>query len=105
MCGISIILDFEGKAQLEHLQQMMGAIKHRGPDAESYVEKPFGNGKVFLGSNRLQIIDKDAHSNQPFVSQNGRYALMFNGEIYNYEELRNELLTSGVQFTDRKSVV
>ncbi len=101
MCGISMILDFDGKARTEHLQQMMQAIKHRGPDASQHMEKPFGKGIVFLGSNRLQIIDKDNNSNQPFLSQDGRYALIFNGEIYNYENLRNELLTSGVQFKTR----
>ncbi len=101
MCGISIILDFEEKARIGHIQQMMEAIKHRGPDASQHTERPFGNGRVFLGSNRLQIIDKDNHSNQPFLSQDGRYGLIFNGEIYNYETLRNELLTSGIQFTTR----
>ncbi len=96
-----MILDFEGNAQLEHLQQMMEAIKHRGPNASRHLEKFFGGGTLFLGSNRLQIIDKDSHSNQPFVSQDGRYALVFNGEIYNYEELRNELLAKGTRFTTR----
>jgi len=101
MCGISLILDFDRKAQPEQLQQMMEAIKHRGPDANDYIEKSFGAGQLFLGSNRLRIIDKDSHSNQPFASQDGRFALVFNGEIYNYEDLRNELLSSGVQFTTR----
>ncbi len=98
MCGISMILDFGGKVQPEHLQKMMDAIKHRGPDASHHMEKPFAKGKILLGSNRLQIIDKDSNSNQPFLTQDGRYALLFNGEIYNYEDLKNELLTSGVQF-------
>jgi len=101
MCGINMILDFGGKAQPAYLQKMMTAIKHRGPDASHHMEEPFGKGKVFLGSNRLQIIDKDSNSNQPFRSQDGRHALVFNGEIYNFEYLRNELLTSGVQFTTK----
>ncbi len=96
-----MILDFEGKARTAHIQQMMDAIKHRGPDASQHINKRFGNGNIFLGSNRLQVIDKDEHSNQPFLSQDGRYGLIFNGEIYNYEDLRNELLSSGIQFTTR----
>ncbi len=101
MCGISMILDFDRKAQPEHIQQMMNAIKHRGPDAESFLKKPLGNGNLFLGSNRLKIIDRDNNSNQPFISADGRYTLIFNGEIYNYEDLRNELLSSGKQFITR----
>lgn len=101
MCGINMILDFSGTVQAEHIQQMMGAVKHRGPDAESYVEKPFAKGMVFLGSNRLKIIDKDDNSNQPFVSKDGRFGLVFNGEIYNYEDLRNQLLSLGVEFSTR----
>ena len=101
MCGINMVLDFTGTVQAEHIQHMMGAIKHRGPDAENYVEKPFGKGKVFVGSNRLNIIDKDVNSNQPFISTDGRYGLVFNGEIFNYEDLRNKLLSLGVEFTTR----
>ncbi len=101
MCGISMILDFSGRAHSEHIQQMMGVIKHRGPDDAQHLAKPFGKGKLFFGSNRLKIIDENNDSNQPMVSRDGRYVLVFNGEIYNYEALRNELLSSGVQFSTR----
>lgn len=101
MCGINMILDFAGNAQSEHIQQMMNATQHRGPDAEKHIDTNFGNGRVFLASNRLQVIDKEAHSNQPFVSEDGRYALIFNGEVYNFEDLRNELLSTGVLFSSR----
>ncbi len=101
MCGISMILDFTDNVHSEHIQLMMDATKHRGPDARNSIEKSFGKGRVFLGSNRLQIIDKDAYSNQPLVSADRRHGLVFNGEIYNFEELRNQLLSMGVQFTTR----
>lgn len=101
MCGINMILDFAGNAQSEPIQQMMNATQHRGPDAEKHIENNFGNGRVFLASNRLQVIDRDGHSNQPFVSEDGRYALIFNGEVYNFEDLRNELLAIGVLFSSR----
>jgi len=98
MCGINMILDFSGNVQIEHIQKMMNAIEHRGPDANNSMANPFGKGTVFLGSNRLTIIDRNEDSNQPFVSQDGKYALLFNGEIYNFEELRNQLISKGVQF-------
>ena len=101
MCGINMILAFSGNVHSEHFEKMMGSINHRGPDAKKHIEKGFGKSSVFLGSNRLQIIDKDENSNQPFVSKDGNYALIFNGEIYNYETLRNELLASGVRFISR----
>ena len=101
MCGISAILDFTGNADSTHLLNMMGAIKHRGPDASHFIINRNNDSTLFLGSNRLKIIDKNEHSNQPFVSQDGNYVLVFNGEIYNLEELRNELLSLGVHFTTR----
>jgi asparagine synthase (glutamine-hydrolysing) len=101
MCGINMILDFTGRAQAEHIQQMMDATAHRGPDDSRFLEKPFGKGRVYLGSNRLKIIDNNDASNQPFVSKDNRYALVYNGEVYNFENLRNQLLSIGVPFTSR----
>lgn len=98
MCGINMILDFSRSVRSEHIQKMMDATKHRGTDASNFIHKPFGNSNIFLGSNRLKIIDRNKTSNQPFLSQDGKYALIFNGEIYNYEDLRNELISTGVQF-------
>ncbi len=93
-----MILAFSGNVHTEHIQKMMSSINHRGPDAKNHIENSFGKGKVYLGSNRLKIIDKDEKSNQPFVSENSKYALIFNGEIYNFENLRNQLISKGVQF-------
>ena len=99
MCGISVILDFTGNANSTHILNMMDATKHRGPDASHFKQNTIEGNTLFIGSNRLKIIDKEDHSNQPFVSQEGRYALVFNGAVYNLEELKNELLTLGVHFT------
>lgn len=73
---------------------MVRSIRHRGPDAQ--VVKQF-NGAV-LGHARLSIIDLSEAGNQPFVSEDGRYALVFNGEIYNFKILRSKLETQGVRF-------
>lgn len=73
---------------------MVASIRHRGPDAQAV--RQF-NGAV-LGHARLSIIDLSEAGNQPFVSNDGRYALVFNGEIYNFKTLRRELENQGVGF-------
>ncbi len=85
MCGIAgIIGDYEG-AQLD---AMLKSQHHRGPDATG---KYLDAGFAALGHNRLAIIDLSPKSNQPFKDNSGRYVIVFNGEIYNYIELKAEL--------------
>ncbi len=85
MCGIVGIIG--RKASQDQLDAMLKAQAHRGPDAtESYRES-----EAFLGHNRLAIIDLSPEANQPFFSQDKRYVMVFNGEIYNYIELKKEL--------------
>ena len=73
---------------------MVRALRHRGPDAQGVQQF---NGAV-LGHARLSIIDLSEAGNQPFVSEDGRYAIVFNGEIYNFRTLRNNLVEQGVRF-------
>lgn len=88
MCGIAGIHGLEGITDPEALaHRMTGAMAHRGPDATGVLRR----GNSVIGHRRLSIIDLSAGSNQPFVSADGRYALAFNGEIYNYRELRKQL--------------
>src|SRR5690606_22045279 len=79
---------------------MLAAIEHRGRDDEGvYISSPFSDGlKVCLGHRRLSIIDTSAAGHQPFLSDDGRYALTYNGEIYNYKEVRTELESTGETF-------
>jgi asparagine synthase (glutamine-hydrolysing) len=87
MCGIAGILN-STKAE-EQIQRMLLAQEERGPDAKAvYLLSEIG---VALGHNRLSIIDLSASANQPMHSQDGRYVMVFNGEIYNYVELKQEL--------------
>jgi len=72
---------------------MMHSIAHRGPDGKGIWIS--GDEKIALGHNRLSIIDLSEHAAQPMVSDSGRYILIFNGEIYNYVELRKELEAKG----------
>lgn len=83
MCGIAGILGHV-PGRLDQMERMLQAQKHRGPDALEFLNL----GAVALGHNRLSIIDLDEAANQPFCSEEGRYTLIFNGEIYNYLELK-----------------
>lgn len=69
-------------------------LAHRGPDGDG----EWLDGSVYLGHRRLKIIDLSDHARQPFVSPSGRYVVIFNGEIYNYIELRRELESAGCRF-------
>jgi asparagine synthase (glutamine-hydrolysing) len=86
MCGIAGFLSFEQQLNQEHLRTMTQRISHRGPDAEGY----FFDGICGLGHRRLSILDLSENANQPMTSHNGRYVMVFNGEIYNYQELREK---------------
>jgi asparagine synthase (glutamine-hydrolysing) len=93
VCGICGIVNFNGEVVDENaIRVMMNAIRHRGPDDEGV----FLDGNVGMGFVRLSIIDPTPAGHQPKVSQDGRYVLVFNGEIYNYLELRKQLEEEGV---------
>ncbi|MCR9082083.1 MAG: asparagine synthase (glutamine-hydrolyzing) [Cyclobacteriaceae bacterium] len=86
MCGVAAIVG--PKASLQNLEGILALQNHRGPDYTGYWVEP---NQIALGHNRLSIIDLSAAANQPFVSSDGRYHLVFNGEIYNYLELKQKL--------------
>ena len=92
MCGIAGIVGYE-HAQLD---RMLARLQHRGPDHSGTVAVP--GTRCSLGHARLSIIDLDPRSHQPFFSPCGRYIIVFNGEIYNFEELRLKLERSGGRF-------
>jgi asparagine synthase (glutamine-hydrolysing) len=95
MCGIAGIYNFDSSpASLSEIRLMVSQIEHRGPDAKSWIT----NGPAALGHTRLAIIDLREESNQPFYSSCGRYILTYNGEVFNYIELRAELEKLGYQF-------
>ncbi len=96
MCGIAGILHFEPgrRVQKSILKKMTDIISHRGPDGEGF----FVKGNIGLGHRRLSIIDLDT-GDQPMLNDDGSIVLVFNGEIYNYIELRNELKKLGHEFT------
>ena len=86
MCGIAGIISPINRKQ--DLDKMLQIQEHRGPDNTGCY---FDEGYASLGHNRLSIIDLSQEANQPFTDHSGRYFLVFNGEIYNYREIRKEL--------------
>ncbi|MFC0473337.1 asparagine synthase (glutamine-hydrolyzing) [Halalkalibacter kiskunsagensis] len=95
MCGfVTYLFDMPQKYdQYNKIQEMNKMIPHRGPDQEGYMH----GEHVQLGFSRLSIIDLES-GNQPLSYEDGRYWIVFNGEIYNYVELRKELLDKGKEF-------
>ena len=95
MCGIVGLLNTDGRPVTSiELKKMTDSISHRGPDGEGHwIERNIG-----IGHRRLAIIDLTSAGKQPMVCPNNRYVLSYNGEIYNFLELRKELETLGCSF-------
>lgn len=84
MCGIAGILNKQSFPTRDQIRRMTDTLRHRGPDAEGF----YLDGPLAFGHRRLSIIDLSEEANQPFVDASGRYAIVFNGEIYNYAEVK-----------------
>ena len=83
-----------------NISAAMNALKTRGPDSQGYEIMDSGaQGQVVLGHTRLSIIDLTTAGHQPMYSKNQRYSIVFNGEVYNYKELRSELSQAGHSFS------
>lgn len=100
MCGIAGYIDFQAHATSSELTEIASAmascLHHRGPDdCGVWVD---GHNGVALSFRRLKIIDVSDGGHQPMLSRNERYVLVYNGEIYNYGDLRRELIAAGVSF-------
>ena len=96
MCGISGYLSFDPaeRADLPAVRRMCDAIRHRGPDAEG----TWAEGPCALGHRRLSIIDLSPDGRQPMVNEDGSVAIVVNGEFYDFEPLRDELIAKGHTF-------
>ena len=93
MCGIVGFTNTVSNAD-EVIEEMMDRIRHRGPDAEGkYVDDD-----IALGHRRLSIIDVSSQGDQPIFNEDGSKVIIFNGEIYNYRELREKLVEAGHSF-------
>ena len=97
MCGIVGAISVNSKPSLSNVVEQMNKLQeHRGPDGQGLWSSK--NGNVHFGHTRLAIIDLSNAASQPMVSQDGNYIIVFNGEIYNYKELRDKCINHGSQF-------
>ncbi len=98
MCGVTGIFAFNqvGRFNMINLSKATSALESRGPDNHGL----FNDEMVGLGHRRLSIIDTSIEANQPMTDTTGSYKLFFNGEIYNYKSLKEELVSKGVTFSN-----
>src|SRR5439155_25392200 len=99
MCGIAGIVYEDGsqEAAMAAVRRMIALQRHRGPDGEGFYDTVGAS----LGHCRLAIIDPNSTGHQPMADSKGRYWITFNGEIYNYLELGDELRNLGYRFQGR----
>src|SRR6266516_3043788 len=100
MCGIVGMLDPDGRTKRPDYRRtvarMTESLRHRGPDDTGFWEDPAAG--VAFGHRRLAILDLSPAGHQPMFSADGRYVIVFNGELYNFAELRRTLEGPGNQF-------
>src|SRR5260221_8036016 len=99
MCGIAGFFNAPGAFDRDALLRMLGTLQHRGPDDEGVWIDP--RGRCLLGHRRLSIIDTSAAGRGPMAGADGRWIITFNGELYNFLELRPRLEAEGVNFRGR----
>src|SRR5258705_13648421 len=102
MCGFVAVLAPDGVLPAEVLDRMRERLRHRGPDGHgSWIGQAAGRTLVGLGHRRLSIIDLSEAAGQPMFRANGQLVIVYNGEIYNFLELRAELEALGAVFQTR----
>jgi len=94
MCGIAGKINWKGQPEAEPVRRMCDKMRHRGPDDYGIISL----SNIVLGHRRLSIIDLSDSAKQPMVSSNNRYYIVYNGEVYNFKELKKELETLSVVF-------
>src|SRR4029077_840896 len=95
MCGIVGTLGIPDRCIAE---AMLACIAHRGPDGEGLWTSPAGTIPVTLGSRRLAILDLSSAARMPMASKDGRYVIVYNGEVFNFRDIRDELERLGHRF-------
>ncbi|MBL0342420.1 MAG: hypothetical protein IPP71_16845 [Bacteroidetes bacterium] len=98
MCGIAGFIDFTGDSSLETLKKMTSSLAHRGPDDDGFEIRRFSDVVVGFGFRRLAIIDLSPKGHQPMINELTGDMLIFNGEVYNFSEIRKELEALGHHF-------
>lgn len=99
MCGINLIIDKNKKLSPGLIERMSFQTQHRGPDETKSLKIEAKSYYIYLASNRLKITDQSAAASQPMITPDSKFALLFNGEIYNFHTLKNELINGGISFS------
>jgi asparagine synthase (glutamine-hydrolysing) len=94
MCGIAGVVRFDRSPEIGEVAAMLRRLRHRGPDGDGVWQDP----NACLGHRRLAVLDLSAAASQPMIDDTGRFVITFNGEIYNFRELRQNLLDAGEVF-------
>ena len=94
MCGFLGVIQKRPSVELERFKEALSLLRHRGPDNISFTRTP----KAIFGHARLSIIDLNIRSNQPMLNIATGTILLFNGEFYNFKEIREELQDHGLEF-------
>jgi len=103
MCGIFCIKSFNGqKLNFPTCQNILAKQSYRGPDSTKFY---IDGENIFLGHNRLRIVDLNSNADQPFFSKDRRYVILFNGEIYNHKELRKKIGLSFLTESDTETIL
>lgn len=95
MCGINLVLHYPENLAGKAISNMMTATQHRGPDSSCSICL---DGGTHISGNRLKILDLSDHCNQPLLTEDQHGVLVWNGALYNFQDLRNELLNLGITF-------
>lgn len=98
MCGFLGLIEYNNYTDEIIINEANKLLKHRGPDDFGFYKKKIDNISINLFHHRLSIIDLTSNGKQPFISEDGRYTLLFNGEIYNYLEIKEELEKNNIEF-------
>ena len=93
MCGIAGYISLNNQFTQLQLKEAAAVMQHRGPDAEGFYFSP--DNKIGFAHRRLSILDLSTAANQPMLSADGRYCIVFNGEVYNFYELKQQLQDKG----------
>ena len=93
MCGIAGYISLNNSIVRDDLVRATSAIHYRGPDAEGFYFSE--DEKIGLGHRRLSILDLSSSANQPMFSANGRYVIVYNGEVYNFKDIKEKLSDKG----------
>jgi|688.fasta_scaffold66917_2 asparagine synthase (glutamine-hydrolysing) len=94
MCGLLVVIGKNDNRESQHYETFLDSLSKRGPDGNSFLQED----NIWMGHTRLAIIDLTSNANQPFLSTDNNHFLTFNGEIYNFREIRSSLEKLGYKF-------